>query len=70
MTPIVRDKAVAQALDSAPPDELDNVLRERREEVDALLEEAQFARSEGRFAPLEPLHDFLRRARARFRNAR
>jgi hypothetical protein len=66
----VRDKGVAQALNAEPAGELDDVLAERHEDVEALLDEARTAKAEGLFAPLEPLHDFLRRARARFRSQR
>jgi hypothetical protein len=50
--------------------ELDRVLSERHDEVEALLEEARVAKAEGRYAPLEPLHQFLGRARERFEKAK
>ena len=50
--------------------ELDRMLSERHEEVEALLEEARIAKAEGRYASLEPLHEFLRRARERFEKTR
>jgi lysyl-tRNA synthetase class I len=43
-------------------------LLERRDEIEVLLEEARKAKAEGRFAPLEPLQEFLCRAHARFSN--
>ncbi|MGH6870376.1 MAG: hypothetical protein ACREHE_02615 [Rhizomicrobium sp.] len=47
---------------------LDRRLAGRREEIDGLLREAHDAKSRGRFAPLEPLHAFLRRARSRLKS--
>lgn len=58
---------VASALEDNLSDaELDRLLRERHDEVEALLEEAREAKARGDVAPLEPLHLFLRRARERF----
>ena len=66
-TEVKKKPPIAEILDEDMTDaELDRVLAERHEEVEALLEEARIAKSEGRSAPLEPLHEFLRRARDRF----
>ncbi|HEY1632909.1 MAG TPA: hypothetical protein VGF56_16445 [Rhizomicrobium sp.] len=46
---------------------LDKRLAERRDEIEALLAEAREAKARGAFSPLEPLHAFLKRARARFK---
>ncbi len=70
MNTTVRDKGIAQALNTEPAGELNDVLAERHDEVEALLDEARTAKAQGLFAPLEPLHDFLRRARARFQAQR
>jgi len=62
---------IADILDEDMTDaELDRVLAERHEEVEALLEEARKAKTEGRYAQLEPLHEFLRRARERLNSTR
>jgi hypothetical protein len=47
--------------------EMDKNLAQNHGKVEALLQEARDAKAQGRFAPLEPLHAFLRRARERFR---
>ena len=58
---------VAAALDENLSDrEMDEILAERGQEIEALLEEAREDESRGDEAPLEPLHAFLRRARAQF----
>lgn len=57
---------LAKVLDRDMTDaELDEVLAGRHEEVAKLLEEARKAKAEGRYSPLEPMHEFLRRARER-----
>jgi phage tail tape-measure protein len=57
---------VATALDENVSDaEMDQLLKDRHDEIEALLEEARQAISRGKTAPLEPLHVFLRRARER-----
>lgn len=57
----------ATALDENISDEeMDRLLAERREEIEALLDEARRDRERGDEAPLEPLHFFLRQARGRF----
>jgi phage tail tape-measure protein len=68
----VKDKGpVAKVLDESIGDaELDNLLDKRHDEIESLLEEARAAKARGKFGPLEPLHDFLRRARERFRARR
>jgi hypothetical protein len=45
--------------------EMDQLLANRRDEIEALLEEARESKRRGSIAPLEPLHAFLRRARKR-----
>jgi hypothetical protein len=58
---------VAAALEENLSDaEMDRLLSERHDEIETLLDEAREARARGDVAPLEPLHDFLRRARERF----
>jgi len=64
-TNVKEEAPLAAALDDGAAAELDSVLAGRRNDVERLLEEARIARAEGRHAPLEPLHDFLRRARER-----
>ena len=55
---------VAAALDENLSDrEMDQLLAERRGEIEALLEEALEDERRGDEAPLEPLHRFLLRAR-------
>lgn len=68
----VKDKGpVAKLLDDVATDaELEQLLAERHDEIEALLEEARKAKAEGRAAPLEPLHEFLRRARERLKAKR
>ena len=62
---------IAEVLDEDMTDaEFDRVLAERHDEVEALLEEARKAKAEGRYAPLEPMHEFLWRARERFNATR
>ncbi|HWE05505.1 MAG TPA: hypothetical protein VG274_02280 [Rhizomicrobium sp.] len=57
---------VATALDENVSDaEMDQLLGDRHDEIEALLEEARQAIRRGEVAPLEPLHVFLRRARER-----
>jgi hypothetical protein len=57
---------VAAALDENVSDEeMDRLLAERRAEIEHLLEEARDAIRSGDVTPLEPLHDFLKRARDR-----
>jgi phage tail tape-measure protein len=59
---------VASALDeNISEEEMDRLLADRRDEIEALLEEAREAKRCGSIAPLEPLHAFLRRARERLR---
>ena len=58
---------VATALDeNISGEEMDALLAERREEIEALLDEARRDQERGDEAPLEPLHVFLRQARERF----
>lgn len=58
---------VATALDENISDiEMDRLLSERHDEIEALLEEARQAKARGEIKPLEPLHLFLRRARERY----
>ncbi|HEX4079319.1 MAG TPA: hypothetical protein VHX61_10670 [Rhizomicrobium sp.] len=58
----------ATALDENISDEeLDTLLVERRDEIEALLEQARLDEERGDEAPLEPLHVFLRRARERLK---
>ena len=65
------NRPISTILDERLTDaELDRVLAERHDEVEALLEEARIAKAEGRYAPLEPLHEFLRRARERLSRTR
>jgi phage tail tape-measure protein len=60
---------VALALDEKISDaEMDALLAERRQEIQALLEEARLDEERGNEAPLEPLHLFLRRARERLQS--
>jgi hypothetical protein len=49
--------------------EIDRLLAERHDEIEAKLEEAYVAQARGASAPLEPLHVFLRRARERLKAA-
>jgi hypothetical protein len=64
-TNVKEEAPLAAALDDGAAAELDIVLAGRRDDVERLLGEARIARAEGRYAPLEPMHDFLRRARER-----
>jgi hypothetical protein len=58
---------VASALEENLSDaELDRLLADQHEQIEALLEEAREAKARGDAAPLEPLHVFLSRARERF----
>jgi len=58
---------VASALEENVSDtEMDRLLAERRDEIEALLGEARESIARGDVTPLEPLHAFLRRARERF----
>jgi hypothetical protein len=50
--------------------EMDRLLADRHDEIQAKLDEAQAAKKRGDVAPLEPLHVFLRRARERLKTAR
>jgi hypothetical protein len=72
MSTDVKDKGpVARVLDEGTTDsEMDSVLARNHSEVEGLLQEARDAKAQGRFAPLEPLHAFLRRARERFKAVR
>ena len=57
---------VAAALDENLSDrEMDQLLAERGDKIEALLEEAREDERRGNEAPLEPLHKFLLRARKR-----
>ena len=64
------EELVAKLGEAMTDAKLDRLLAERLEEVEALLEEARKEKAEGRCAPLEPLHEFLRRARERFNATR
>jgi hypothetical protein len=58
---------IATALDENISDEeMDRLLTDRHDEIETLLAEAREAKARGEFAPLEPLHVFLRRARERY----
>jgi hypothetical protein len=72
MSANIKDKGpIAKVLDEGTADsEMDSVLARNHSEVEALLQEAPEAKAQGRFAPLEPLHAFLRRARERFKAVR
>lgn len=66
MSANVKEKRqLAATLDDDAVGEADAVLDGRRPDVERLLLEAHEARGQGRHAPLEPLHAFLRRARER-----
>ncbi len=71
MSPKAKKKpAIAEILEEGiTDDEFDRILAERHDEVELLLEEARKAKAEGRYAELEPLHEFLRRARERLNNS-
>jgi hypothetical protein len=57
---------VASALgENISNEEMETLLADRRDEIEALLEEAHRAKERGDVEPLEPLHAFLRRARER-----
>jgi hypothetical protein len=59
---------IAEILKEGLPEaEFDRIFAERHEEIEALLEESRQAKAEGRYAPLEPLHEFLVRARERLK---
>jgi hypothetical protein len=59
-------KAVAAVLgDILSEAEVDRLLADRHEEIEAKLDQARAAEARGEFAPLEPLHVFLGRARER-----
>ena len=55
-----------EALETISEDEMDRRLEMQHDEVVAMLEEARAQRDQGKFAPLEPLAVFLKRARQRF----
>jgi hypothetical protein len=60
-----------ELLDEAVSDaEMERFLAANHDEIAAKLEEARVAKAEGRYAPLEPLHQFLGRARERFEKAK
>lgn len=61
------DKVTSALGENLTDDEMENLLAERHEEIEGLLEEARQAKARGETEPLEPLHDFLRRARERLR---
>jgi hypothetical protein len=46
---------------------MDRLSADRHTEIEAKLDEARAAKACGDFAPLEPLHVFLRRARDRLK---
>ena len=70
-TKVKNKSAIAELLDDVITDaELDRLLAERHDEIEVLLDEARRAKAEGRYAPLEPLHEFLRRARERLNATR
>jgi hypothetical protein len=58
-------KVVSALGENVPDAEMDTLLKSRQDEIEILLEEARQAKARGEIAPLEPLHDFLRRARER-----
>ena len=49
--------------------EMDRLLADRHDEIQAKLDEGYAAKARGESAPLEPLHVFLRRARERLKAA-
>jgi hypothetical protein len=58
---------VEEGLDDTMSDEeMDFLLAEDRDEINALLQEAYDAKARGDSAPLEPLHVLLAEERARF----
>jgi hypothetical protein len=61
-------KGIVEAVldDSISDEEMDDLLAEDHEEINALLQEAYDAKERGEFAPLEPLHVLLAEERARF----
>lgn len=57
---------VASALgENVSDEEMEALLADRHDEIEALLDEAHRAKARGDVEPLEPLHAFLRRARER-----
>lgn len=58
-------KVVSALGENLPETEMDALLHSRHAEIESLLEDARDAKARGEVAPLEPLHDFLRRARER-----
>lgn len=59
---------VASALgENATDEEMEILLADRHDEIEAMLEGAREAKARGDVAALEPLHAFLHRARERFR---
>jgi hypothetical protein len=58
-----RDFGKSALGENLPVSEMDTLLSNRHDEIEALLEEAREAKARGDVAPLEPLHVFLRRAR-------
>lgn len=58
-------KVVSALGENLPDEEMETLLANRHDEIEALLDEARDAKARGDVAPLEPLHDFLRRARER-----
>ncbi len=45
---------------------MDQLMADHHDEIECLLDEARHGKEHGAFAPLEPLHVFLRRAREHF----
>jgi hypothetical protein len=66
------DKTIAPAVpgDEISDEEMDRRLADRRDEIDAKLQEAYADKARGDFAPLEPLEVLLREARERAKTGR
>lgn len=69
--PRIGQGIVEEVLDDAISDkEMNHLLAEDHDEINALLQEAYDARALGKSAPLEPLHILLAEERARFHASR
>ena len=55
-----------EAVETISEEEMERRLEAQHDEVVAMLEEARAQRERGEFAPLEPLHVFLKEARENF----
>lgn len=56
--------------DDVSDDEMDRLLADRHDEIQAKLDQAREERDRGESVPLEPLDVFLREARERLRTSR